>query len=205
LRIFAELAEELAENDLESFDKTISTWVQSYRTDSLTSFFKFVTELGDRYVYIALIVALGIFFRIRLNSWKFTAQMVSVLLLSTASNIVAKKIINRARPDNDHLVVVNSLSFPSGHSMSAMAFYGFLIYLVLTFKMPWILRTLLSVLFMLTILSIGISRIYLGVHFPSDVLAGFMGGLVWVALCAIVLNTLELLRSHRAASQIPRQ
>lgn len=197
LHVFVELADELAENELEHFDETISSYIVSYRTPARTAFFQVVTDLGDGITYVALIVALGMFFYFYLKKWTYTLQITAVLILATLSNIALKKVINRARPVAEHLVSVNTLSFPSGHSMSAMAFYGFLIYLCFRIKMPRILRTVLVTLIGLLILAIGVSRIYLGVHYPSDVVAGYMGGLLWVTLCVGIFTIADLLRKRK--------
>lgn len=198
LNLFIELADELAENELEWFDTRITNLVQSYRTETLTRYFVFITDLGDRYAYVVITVIIAIFFRWRYQNWRFTLQTISVLVLSALSNIVLKSVFNRGRPAADHLVAVDSLSFPSGHSMSAMAFYGFLIYLTTRYQgKTWIRITMVLILLIL-ILSIGISRIYLGVHYPSDVAAGFMGGLIWVALCITIFNINDLLRMRKA-------
>jgi membrane-associated phospholipid phosphatase len=199
LKVFIELTDELREDELKNFDDSITNYVLSLRNESLTSFLQFVTNLGDRYAYIIITIFLGGFLWFRYKSWKFTAQIVSVLLLATFSNIAIKHIINRARPVLEHLVVVNTLSFPSGHSMSAMAFYGFLVYLCATSKMKLLVKIVVIIILVSLILSIGLSRIYLGVHFPSDVLAGFMGGLIWVTLCAVIFNVIALWRKKRAA------
>ncbi len=103
-------------------------------------------------------------------------------------------MINRSRPTIEHLLSVDTLSYPSGHSMSAMAFYGFLIYLCLRLRIsPW-LRYVLITMLALIIFSIGVSRIYLGVHFPTGVAAGFIGGLIWVTFCAILFSLIDLWR-----------
>lgn len=195
---FIEITDELAENELDWFDSSVTTYVQSFKSDTLTAFFKIVTDLGDRYAYIVISILLGLYFVLRHRSWKFILQTVLVLLLATGSNIMIKRVINRARPSLEHLVDVNTLSYPSGHSMSAMAFYGFLVYLTLLLVESRWLKTVLSILIILLILSIGTSRIYLGVHYPSDVAAGFVGGLIWVTLCIIVFNTFSFIRKRRA-------
>jgi membrane-associated phospholipid phosphatase len=200
LKIFIELADELAENELGNFDETISSFVVSFRSDTLTPYFKFMTEMGDRIAYIVISVALGVYFFVRHKNWKFIAQTIIVLLLSTLTNILLKSVINRARPAHEHLVEVNTLSFPSGHSMSAMAFYGFLMYLTVVSKIPLPIKIILATLLVITILSIGISRIYLGVHFPSDVAAGFIGGLIWVTFCIVVFNIMSLLRKRKTST-----
>jgi undecaprenyl-diphosphatase len=194
---FIELTDELAENELGFFDERVSTYVISYRTEWLTDYFTFATHLGDRNAYIAVTILLAGFYFFNHRSWKLIIQTVAVLLLASLSNIVLKRVINRARPSLEHLVSVNTLSYPSGHAMSAMAFYGFLIFLSLRSNLPrWARNLLISVLILL-IFSIGISRIYLGVHYPSDVAAGWIGGLIWVAFCTVLFSLIDLLRKQK--------
>lgn len=197
LNAFVELTDELAENELEPFDRSVTAWVVSFRSDSLTPFFRFMTEMGDVIGYIVISVAIAAYFYFRHRSWRFIVQTLLVLLLSTVCNVVLKRVVNRARPAAEHLVSVNTLSYPSGHSMSAMAFYGFLIYLCFQMTMHRVVRTLLVVVLVFTILSIGLSRIYLGVHFPSDVAAGYIGGFIWITFCVVVFNVIDLLRRRR--------
>lgn len=200
LNTFIELTDELAENELGNFDDVISSYVVSFRSEMLTPYFRFMTEVGDRYAYIVISIVLGAYLFFRHKNWKFMAQTITVLLLSTLTNILLKSVINRARPSHEHLVDVNTLSFPSGHSMSAMAFYGFLVYLTIVSKIPIVFKTFLVTLLVVIILSVGISRIYLGVHFPSDVAAGFIGGLIWVTFCIVVFNIISLLRKRKTAA-----
>src|SRR5690606_26451869 len=87
--------------------------------------------------------------------------------------------------------------YPSGHAMSAMAFYGFLIFLTARYKMNYVLKVILILVFASLIFLIGLSRVYLGVHFPSDVIAGYIGGLIWVTFCAIVFDVIVLYRRRR--------
>ena len=205
---FVEMTDDLAENDLESFDNSVSEYVISFRSDALTDYFRFVTDLGDRNAYIVVTLLLAGFYFFRHKSWKFVLQTTLVLLLATLSNIVLKKVINRSRPAIEHLVTVESLSFPSGHSMSAMAFYGFLIFLCVRYRMRTWLRYFLVTVLLVLIVSVGLSRIYLGVHFPSDVAAGFIGGLIWVALCAVIFSVIDLMRRRSRVEQnadLPRE
>lgn len=194
MNAFVELTDELAENDLRGVDQSVTAFVLSFRNDTLTSYLTFVTHLGDRDAYIIFTILLAGYYLIKHRSWKFIVQTTLVLLLATLSNIVLKKVINRARPSLEHLVTVNTLSYPSGHAMSAMAFYGFLIYLCLRYDMRRWVRYLFVTILVLLIVSIGVSRIYLGVHYPSDVAGGFIGGLIWIAFCAVVFNLIELFR-----------
>ena len=196
LNVFVELTESLKDNELGAFDDAVTASIQSYRSPSLTAGFEFITHLGDRGAYVVLTAGIALFLYLKNKGWKFAVQSVLVLLLSSLSNVVLKRVIQRERPTLEHLVAVNSLSYPSGHAMSAMAFYGFLSYLCLRSGMN--VRTKLAsvTILVLLILLIGISRIYLGVHFPSDVLAGYIGGLIWVTFCAIIFNVLDLYKSQ---------
>jgi len=198
INVFVDLTEDLKENELTAFDDAISAAVQSYRTPSLTSIFEFITHLGDRIAYFIAALVVAAFFYFKYGRWKFTLQTILVLLLSSLSNVVLKKVINRERPTFEHLVAVSTLSYPSGHSMSAMAFYGFLIYLSFRLSGSWWVKAVSFISFGLLILLIGISRIYLGVHYPSDVIAGFLGGLIWVAFCVVIFNIIDLYRQKEA-------
>lgn len=106
------------------------------------------------------------------------------VIIATLLNIFLKNIIQRPRPNDFRLISETGYSFPSGHSMISMAFYGFLIYLSIKYlknkKMKIVLITFLSILIIL----IGISRIYLGVHYTSDVIAGFM-----ISVCYLIIFT----------------
>lgn len=197
---FVELTDELAERELGPFDEFVTEYVTSFRSDALTVFFTFATDLGDRNAYIIVTALLTAFYLIKHRSWKFILQTVLVLLLATLSNIVLKQVINRSRPALEHLVTVNTLSYPSGHSMSAMAFYGFLIFLCLQYQMARWLKVVIITILIFIILAVGISRIYLGVHYPSDVAGGFIGGLIWVGFCVVLFTLIDLLRRHGKSS-----
>jgi undecaprenyl-diphosphatase len=126
--------------------------------------------------------------------WKYVTQIITVLLLSAVSNMILKRFIDRARPGIEHLVSVETLSYPSGHAMSAMAFYGFVIYLFYHFKMNIFLKVGAILVLFVLILSIGISRIYLGVHYPSDIAGGFIAGFIWVIFCILLFDLIEVFR-----------
>lgn len=202
INLFVELTDELSGKALKAYDQKITDFVISFRTPELNNFFQFITDLGDLYAYAVVSGIATIFFLKKFRSWKFVLQLLGVLLVSALSNIALKRFFDRARPDIEHLVVAKSLSYPSGHAMSAMAFYGFLIYLLHHVRMPGWLRSFLTMVFFFLILAIGTSRIYLGVHFPSDVAAGFLGGLIWVAFCVVLYNIITLLRKKKRRHRV---
>lgn len=196
--VFVELSGEISGTVLREYDTKITDFITSFRSPKLNKFFQFVTDLGDLYAYLVATTIVSLFFFFKLKNKRFVFQLIGVVILSALANIALKRAFNRARPTIEHLVVVKTLSYPSGHSMSAMAFYGFLIYLVYKVKMKRWHRVVLTLFFMSLILLIGISRIYLGVHFPSDVAGGFIAGLIWVAFCIVLFNIIALLRLRKS-------
>lgn len=102
------------------------------------------------------------------------------LVCAVGLNFILKEIVQRPRPEGFRLVAESGYSFPSGHSMVSMAFYGLLVWMIWHYEKNKILRVLFAGGFSLIIVFVGISRIYLGVHYASDVLAGFAVSLVWI-------------------------
>ena len=194
IKFFLELTESLQSKFLSQYDRKITNFVISFRSPELNKILQFITNIGDIYGYLVVGTISSIVFYLKFKNWRFVIQMIFVLAISALSNLALKQVINRPRPEIEHLVSVATLSYPSGHAMSAISFYGFLIYLCYGFKMNKLIK--LGVILFLTILifSIGISRIYLGVHFPSDIAGGFIAGLIWVAFCIIIFNIIDLYR-----------
>ncbi len=194
IKFFVKLTKNLHTDVLSEFDTSVSDYITSFRSDVLTTYFKFVTDVGDTFGYLAVLSICAILFYLFFKNWKYVLQLLSVLTLALSSNLILKQLINRQRPTLEHLVTVKTLSYPSGHAMTAMAFYGFLIYLIFTFKINKFLKFSLISVFIILILSIGISRIYLGVHFPSDIVGGFVAGFIWVVFCILILNLFKIFR-----------
>ncbi len=194
INLFIELTETLKSDLLADYDQKITEYVISYRSPSLTKYFIFVTHVGDIYGYafvLGTFMLLSIFVYKR---WKYTLQIIFVLALSAISNLILKRFVDRARPGIEHMVSVETLSYPSGHAMSAMAFYGFLMYLFYRFKMNIFLKIAIILLLGVLILSIGMSRIYLGVHYPSDIAGGYIAGFIWVIFCILIFDIIEVFR-----------
>ena len=194
INVFIELTETLKSDVLAAYDQHITDYVISYRSPALTEYFIFVTHVGDVYGYAVVLLLLTLMSIFVFKHWKYTFQIVFVLLLSALSNLILKRFVDRARPGIEHMVSVETLSYPSGHAMSAMAFYGFLMYLFYRFKINLVVKIGVIILLGLLILSIGLSRIYLGVHFPSDIAGGYIAGFIWVLFCVILFNLIEVFR-----------
>jgi len=194
LNLFIELTDTLKDDVLVNYDLHITELVIGQRSSALTHYFLFMTNVGDIYGYLVVLILAFVISLVFFKNWRYMAQTVLVLLLASISNTMLKRFVDRARPGIEHMVSVETLSYPSGHAMSAMAFYGFLIYIFYRFKMNNFLKYGIIILLLITILSIGISRIYLGVHFPSDIAGGYIAGLIWVFFCILIFNLVEVFR-----------
>lgn len=168
---FLALAEDVFNKEIMNGDiigyKLISTFLIS---DFVTPIAKFITNFGGA---IFLSIATVMLFLLIKNK-KIGLSIISNIVIITVLNQLLKRILQRSRPTEFRIVEETGYSFPSGHSMVSMAFYGYLIYLIYRYiknkYVKWTLITILSILICL----IGISRIYLGVHYTSDVLGGFL-------------------------------
>ncbi len=168
---FLDLAEDVFNKEIMKGDiigyKIISTFLIS---DFMTPIAKVITNLGSAVFLIALTIILIIV----IKNKKIGLSIFLNLSFVTILNQLLKRILQRPRPNEFRIIEETGYSFPSGHSMVSMAFYGYLIYLIYKYVknkyIKWGLITLLSIL----IVSIGTSRIYLGVHYTSDVLGGFL-------------------------------
>ena len=165
--------------------KVYSFIASNIMNDGLTPILKVITELGG--VAFTILAGVLIFMFCKKIRWFVTFDLVGVTLVNQA----IKHIVRRPRPNVLRLVEESGYSFPSGHSMVSMAFYGIIIYLV--YKnvnnkyLKWLLITLLSLL----ILSIGFSRIYVGVHYFTDVIGGFLLGFAYLVIYVNIYNNRE--------------
>lgn len=194
---FIELTELLAANNIAWFDDAVSGYIHGLRSPTLTPLMIALTQLGDAIAYIVLMLCVVVYFYFRRKNWTLSIQ-IAIVLISTASiNFIIKNIIGRERPAGEHLVFVTAQSFPSGHSMSSIAFYGFFIYLAWRYLPKLWMKVSASIVLPLLVVSIGFSRVYLGVHYPSDVIAGFTGGLFWLAVCILLFSSFRMYMQRR--------
>lgn len=173
------LLEDIFENEQLELDVLVYKLViLNLRSEPLTVIMKVITNLSSAYVLIAISLGTLIF----LKNKKIGMCITTNLVITTLLNQLLKYIIQRPRPEGYRLIEETGYSFPSGHSMVSMAFYGFIIYLIWkkveNKKIKYTLCTILTIL----MLAIGISRIYLGVHYASDVIAGFLISLSYLVL-----------------------
>ena len=168
---FLALAEDVFNKEIMKGDiigyKVVSTFLIS---DFATPIAKFITNFGGAIFLIILTILLLVV----LKNKKVGLSICTNLVVVTILNQLLKRLLQRPRPTELRIIEENGYSFPSGHSMVSMAFYGYLIYLIYRFVKNKYLKWISIVLLSLLICLIGISRIYLGVHYTSDVLGGFL-------------------------------
>ncbi|MEH7532373.1 phosphatase PAP2 family protein [Priestia megaterium] len=167
---------------LTQYDHAIIFFIQEFESSLLTSIMNAFTFIGSTPSVIAISL-LSLFFLYKLLNHRVELILFIVIVGGHAIlNQILKLFFHRDRPDLHRLIEVEGYSFPSGHAMSAFAVYGALSFL-LWHDIPtrWG-RTILVLVSSIIILAIGISRIYLGVHYPSDIIGGFFASGIWLAL-----------------------
>lgn len=192
LSVFAKLSEDLLDHELGTFDRVIGELIRGFATPSLTRVAIIITNLGSAYLEIGLMFVVGAFLLFRLKHTWETVLLAISLSGAWLLNTILKGLFQRARPDIVHLVKAGGYSFPSGHAMVATAFYGVIGYLLwLNFKNRSKPSWYIVVFTFALVIAIGISRIYLGVHFASDVIAGYAVGGVWAIACIVGLKEIR--------------
>ncbi|OUJ72520.1 phosphatase PAP2 family protein [Hymenobacter crusticola] len=191
--IFLFLGREVLNQQVTAFDEQATTWVRALLGPNQLGWVRSVTFLASaNFIIVAASLLIGYFLLRRRHRW-YTLLVPVVAIGSIVLNLTLKNAYQRPRPAMP-LVAAEGLSFPSGHAMIAASFYGLLIYLVQTHMrsptLRWIRRLLILGL-MFLILLIGLTRVYLRVHYTSDVLAGFMAGGVWLLLAIPLLKRIE--------------
>lgn len=177
--VFLALLEDVLTVESMKLDR-IAYWliVQHLRTPWLTPVMESFSALANPVTLLVLLLAVAAFAPGRRPGWCCAVN----LLLVVALNQALKYLIQRPRPDGFRLASASGFSFPSGHSMVAMAFFGLLAWFVWRYEKDRRQRAFLLVAFALVIVMIGVSRVYLGVHYASDVIGGFCLSIVWLAL-----------------------
>jgi membrane-associated phospholipid phosphatase len=174
-----------------NFDQQVFQSVLPYVNEANTSILLLFTFLGSQDFLLPANIVLALYFLfIRKHRW-YSIRVPVVSLGSFAVMSSLKIFFQRPRPLDPVYEAARGFSFPSGHSMSAMTFFGLLIFIVWDMTENKTLRWSLSILLTLVILAIGFSRVYLRVHYASDVLAGFALGLIWLVISLWTIGKLE--------------
>jgi membrane-associated phospholipid phosphatase len=173
------------------FDDRIFAFLKNHVSERNNDIMLFFTFLGKHEFLIpANLLLISYFLFIRKHKW-YSIKVPAIALSSLGLMFALKHTFNRARPSIPLLEQAKGLSFPSGHALMSVTFYGLIVYIVFkTVKNKELKWTLISLLILL-ILIIGFSRIYLRVHYPSDVLAGYCIGFLWLVFTVWLLNKME--------------
>jgi len=151
----------------------------------------FITFLGKHQFLIpANLLLIFYFLLVTRQNW-FSIRVMTIAISSLVLMLLLKQLFQRKRPLSPLLKAAKGLSFPSGHAIMAVTFYGLLIYILQhSVAVDWI-KWIATILIVVLILLIGFSRVYLRVHYASDVAAGFVIGLLWLIISLAVLKWLE--------------
>jgi len=158
-------------------------------TPGLTKVMAAVTSLGSIYLLAPVVLLLAFYLLFVRNWWDLFALFIATGLGQTLLALL-KFFFHRPRP-MPQLALAHGFSFPSGHSFSSMIVYGFLIYITWQVMQRGIKRTVIISMVSLLILLTGMSRIYLNVHWTTDVMAGFAFGLAWLIMSIIMVKTMQ--------------
>jgi len=189
LVLFVAILEEVLEGDANRLDVwAYQVVVVGMRSDWLTPVMQSISELALPVVLVVMLLVVEAFAPGRRPGLVAAVNLVLVTLL----NLLLKQVVHRPRPEGFRLIAETGYSFPSGHSMIAMAFYGLLAWMVWHYERDRFVKWFCMVGFALVIVAIGFSRVYLGVHYATDVIAGFCVSLAWLTFYTRIVLPLWL-------------
>ncbi len=199
LWLFGGLAEDILTNDpLVRYDHAIADYLHSVATPPLTTFFLVITAFGSIGAITLLGFLVAAFFAWR-RRWLSLATWLSAVGGSAILNQLLKGLFARPRPFFEHPLLIEASSFPSGHAMESFVVYGMLAYFVVLTLESWRARTAVVFASTLLVLLIGLSRMYLGVHYFSDVVAGYAAGGVWLSALITGAETIRRAKNEPEA------
>jgi undecaprenyl-diphosphatase len=195
---FAKFAGHVRSGSTQAFDDAVLRWMGQHRFPSLQPVILEITMLGTGTVVMMIVGVSALF--LWLTKHRYSALL---LVIATAGAILLNNLLKlgfgRPRPQVfDWATNAVSWSFPSGHAMSATVVYSTVAYLAARLQRRFLHRFLTMLTAALLIIVIGLSRVYLGVHYPSDVIAGMIIGIAWAGFCMATLEAIQLYARNRA-------
>lgn len=190
LFVVANISEEVLDREAFAFDKSILLGIHSFANPNLDAVMLIITRLGNpSFVVIVFAISLAILWwkRYYQEAMAFAIVALGAFILNTG----LKLFFSKPRPQLwTQLIAEKSYSYPSGHALGSLVLYGFLAYLLATHypKLASLIYTLTTIL----IIAIGLSRLYLGVHWPTDIIAGYGVGFLWLMICITMLRLRNL-------------
>lgn len=202
LLFFIDIAESILNKEGLFLDTAIPQIIYSLRNPFLTIVMQVITFLGSD-ILLLFSSLISIFLVLRKHK-REGLLFIFVLGMTALVNIFLKSVIQRPRPTTDPLIITSSYSFPSGHAMNSFVFYTLVAYFVYHFTKKKRLSAIISTFSLLLIALIGLSRVYLGVHYPTDVLGGYTAGFfIFITMLAMkrTLKFFRLYKSHKNAAK----
>ena len=170
-----------------------SIYNKLYFSNYLTIFFKIITEFGSALILVIISVFLILF----LKNKKCSLFLILNLVFGFITNYLLKILFKRNRPIDINMIIEDGYSFPSGHTTVSAIFYGTIIYFIYKSNIKKSIKIILITLLVTLILLIGISRIYLGVHHPTDVIASCFLSIIFLIISINILYKNKLLDDNK--------
>lgn len=202
--VFGAIVDSVLDNELlVRLDIATAAWIHARVTAHGLQLFDIITTVGSPLFVAALVAVMAIWCWIR-SEHVLAVGVVAICAGEALLDGVLKRLIHRVRPAyGAHFLHGQSFSFPSGHAFGSIVAYGLLAFLVIDFYRPGrVIRRVVLAIAAALIFAIGLSRTYLGVHYPSDVVGGWAAGIAWLAICLTGLRFARA-RSARAGTHSP--
>ncbi|MBJ6116961.1 phosphatase PAP2 family protein [Pontibacter sp. BT310] len=188
--LFVYMAELVFVDKSTAFDEAMFRFAASHSSTETTRIMRFISFFASAdYLMVVPVLIVLIFAWFRQLQW-FALKVLVISFTSTMLNQALKRVFERPRPETA-ILEQSGLSFPSGHAMIGGSFYGLLIYIVWRTVPNPIWRWLITIILTLLLLLIGYSRVYLNVHYATDVLAGYSAGIRWLLISIYLMRKLE--------------
>ncbi|WP_229204925.1 phosphatase PAP2 family protein [Duganella sp. Leaf61] len=190
--VFGNIADEVTDQDaITVLDVHIANWFNTHHVEPYTSFLLFISFVHKVGGMILLVAAFGYYLWRRRQRYWLLALGVTVLP-GMILNVVLKQVFQRSRPlFEEPLVTLSTYSFPSGHTAAATLFYGVLACYIMIACKGWSVRLATAAFCVMMIFLVAFSRVYLGAHYLSDVLAAMASSAAWLAVCITAISTLR--------------
>jgi membrane-associated phospholipid phosphatase len=199
LVLFSWIAEEMLAGETARFDTTVRTWVHGFASPGMTEAMRIITGMGLTGLAVAVLIAFVAF--LSLHQYRAAGWLGITLAGAVVLDVTLKHEFHRARPQPFFAAVPHSYSFPSGHSLFSFCVYGVLAGLITARVRSLWLRIVIWSATAALVLAIGLSRIYLGVHYPSDVVAGYLAATVWVSTLVLLDRVKKTRKGLKLTSQ----
>ena len=193
LILLTEAHKEIIEPQTQGIDLALLNQAHTLASPAVTAFMRAITMLGSAQALTAVVLVSATILVLR-RAWVEALGLIAASAGAGLLDAILKLWFHRQRPSVEWALAREStFSFPSGHAMLSLVVYGMILYLILRLSHSFLLDVVASLIALPLILGIGFSRVYLGVHYPSDILAGYLAGAIWLLAVIVSLEALHRL------------